>query len=68
MVHSSKYVDCVVDASLVFVKKWIKVLYHRVPTLPAGSVFPKLSYLNLSAGRGYSSIVADDITVYYATM
>ena len=65
---SSKDVDCVVEASLIFVKKWIKFLYHRVPTLPTGSVFPGLSFLNLSVSLGYSSIVADDSTVYYATM
>ena len=64
---SLKDVECVVEASLVFVKKWIKFLYH-VPTLPARSVFPALSFLNLSAGRGYSSAVADEISVYYATM
>ena len=59
--------DCVVEASLVFVKKWIKFLYHQVPTLPTGSVFPALSFLSLSANRGYSSSVVDDLQVYYAT-
>ena len=60
--------DCVVEASLVFVKKWIKFLYHQVPTLPTGSVFPALSFLTLSANRGYSSSMVDGLQVYYATM
>ena len=52
---SSKKVECIIEA------------YH-VPTFPARSVFPVLSFLNLSAGRVYSSAVADEFSLHYATM